>query len=145
MKVIFLVLKILNVNNSNHDKCNLLWVLKRMRQVSKKSKYTKSYSEIFQASLIELFPKIISGYKTSTIFWKISILNVWQGCEHAFETENIITICSKPQKSNGIELSSNLEFHSHIENLSENKWNAFLRLTNYMELTKKKYSIECTF
>lgn len=45
----------------------------------------------------------------------------------------------------GIELNSNLEFDSHIENLSENKWNAFLRLTNYKELAKKKYSTECTF
>ena len=46
--------------------------------------YPEAYSEPCQISKIKSFEKIINGSQPSTIFTKISILDVWQGSEYAF-------------------------------------------------------------
>ena len=42
--------------------------------------WTETYSESYQASKMELFAKIVNGWKPLTIFAKSSILDVWQCC-----------------------------------------------------------------
>ena len=44
--------------------------------------FLEAYSEACQTSKMELFAKTINGWKSLTIFAKISILDVWQGSEY---------------------------------------------------------------
>ena len=50
-----------------------------------------SFRRVFRTlptSRIERFAKIVNGWKPLTIFAKRSVLDVWHGCNHAFEFTN---------------------------------------------------------
>ena len=46
-------------------------------------RYSEAYSEPCQTPKIELFVKIVSGWKLLTIFAKSFILDIWRGSEYA--------------------------------------------------------------
>ena len=52
--------------------------------------YGGGYSELCQASNMELSAKIVNGWNLLTIFAKRSILDVWQGSKYA-STIEIVT------------------------------------------------------
>ena len=57
-----------------------------MRQVLQSVKkflpqYTQAHSKPSQTSRIELFARIVNGFKPRTIFTETSILDVWLGCQ----------------------------------------------------------------
>ena len=60
-----------------------------------------AHSKLSQTSKMELFAKIVNGWKSSTVFAKISILDVWPESENAPALDWIISMISLSWKTQG--------------------------------------------
>ena len=64
------------------------------------------------------------------------------------QISNTTINCSKSQKLLGLVFDNKLKFDKHIENICQKanrKLNALARVTNYMELTKKRTLMNAVF